>query len=133
MYIHINYHYFTDPCDTIKYLNDWKRSVAFTTETMMICDNLLIEDWYRVTSGSGERMPTECPTGGFRCNTGRPIWLSSGNIYFLNCSLCYSFSSHRHYKYFSIKVSVMYWYFFLYLWLKFIQYTHDLDIKIPEG
>lgn len=115
MYIHINYHYLTDPCNTIKYLDDWKRSAAFTTDTVRICDNLLKEDWYRVISGSGERMPTECLTGGFRCNTGRPIWLSSGNIYFLNCSLCYSFSIHRHYTYFSIQISVMHSYFFIFM------------------
>ncbi|XP_063416475.1 uromodulin-like [Mytilus trossulus] len=32
--------------------------------------------WYRVTSGAGEEMPTECIHGGFRCGTAHPIWMN---------------------------------------------------------
>ena len=49
--------------------------MAFVTDALPICDNLLEEGWYRITSGAGDRMPTECPLGGFRCNTVRPIYL----------------------------------------------------------
>lgn len=74
--------YFTDPCATTNYLNDWRRSVAFEVDsTNKLCDNILEAGWYRITSGQGDRMPTECVEGGFRCNTGVPIWLSNGKRY----------------------------------------------------
>ena len=40
-----------------------------------ICDTFL-SGWYRVTSGAGENMPTECIDGGFRCGTISPIWMN---------------------------------------------------------
>ncbi|CAC5377862.1 unnamed protein product [Mytilus coruscus] len=64
-----------DPCQTTANIDDWQRSVAFGTDTTQICDNVLAEGWYRVTSNAGELMPTECPVGGFRCNTAKPIYL----------------------------------------------------------
>ncbi|CAC5390509.1 unnamed protein product [Mytilus coruscus] len=63
------------PCRTAQNIDDWQRSVAFGTDTTMICDNFLAEGWYRVISGAGELMPTQCPVGGFRCNTAKPIYL----------------------------------------------------------
>lgn len=38
----------------------------------------MVEDWYRVVSGAGELMPTECPVEGFQCGTMNPVWLSTG-------------------------------------------------------
>lgn len=74
-----NIHFFVaDPCDTTEHINDWQRSVAFATDTTQICDNILAEGWYRVISGAGELMPTECPVGGLRCNTAKPIYLYTG-------------------------------------------------------
>lgn len=67
-----------DPCDTTEIIDDWQRSVAFGTDTTQICDNFLAEGWYRVTSPAGELMPTECPIGGSRCNTDKPIYLYTG-------------------------------------------------------
>ncbi|CAG2217335.1 unnamed protein product [Mytilus edulis] len=63
------------PCRTAQNIDDWQRSAAFGTDTTMICDNVLTEGWYRVISHAGELMPTECPRGGFRCNTAKPIYL----------------------------------------------------------
>lgn len=72
---------YTDPCSTTNYLNDWRRSVAFEIDTVQICDNILEEGWYRIISGQGDKMPTECPEYGFKCNTAIPIWLLNGNYY----------------------------------------------------
>ncbi|XP_052076398.1 von Willebrand factor D and EGF domain-containing protein-like [Mytilus californianus] len=72
--------YTADPCDTTEHINDWQRSVAFATDTTQICDNILAEGWYRVTSDSGELMPTECPVGGLRCNTAKPIYLYTDDL-----------------------------------------------------
>lgn len=64
-------------------LDDWRRSVAVLSTNFSICDNLLQEAWYRITSGAGERMPTECVKGGFRCSTQDSIWLSNGKCYII--------------------------------------------------
>ncbi|VDH89919.1 Hypothetical predicted protein, partial [Mytilus galloprovincialis] len=68
----------TDPCDTTKFINDWRRSVAVTNDHQL-CDNILKEDWYRVLSGSGTKMPTVCPVSFFACGTTGHIWLSNGD------------------------------------------------------
>lgn len=59
-------------------INEYKRSVSFEEDLPHICDNMLQPGWYRITSGAGERMPSECIESGYRCNTVSPIWLSSG-------------------------------------------------------
>ncbi|XP_063416202.1 uncharacterized protein LOC134697845 [Mytilus trossulus] len=64
-----------DPCQTTAHIDDWQRSVAFAIDTTQICDNVLADGWYRVTSNAGELMPTQCPIGGLRCNTAKPIYL----------------------------------------------------------
>ncbi|XP_076071653.1 oncoprotein-induced transcript 3 protein-like [Mytilus galloprovincialis] len=70
-----------DPCATANYLNNWRRSVAFEVDpSNKLCDNILEPGWYRITSGQGDRMPTECVEGGFRCNTAVPIWLSNDSL-----------------------------------------------------
>lgn len=66
-----------DPCDTTNFINDWRRSVAVTNDHQL-CDNILKEDWYRVLSGSGTKMPTVCPVSFFACGTTGHIWLSNG-------------------------------------------------------
>lgn len=43
-----------------------------------ICDSSLKEGWYRITSGAGELMPTECAEFGWRCGTANPIYLKDG-------------------------------------------------------
>ncbi|XP_071127469.1 oncoprotein-induced transcript 3 protein-like [Mytilus edulis] len=68
-----------DPCFTTKLIDDWRRSVA-NAAIIGVCDNFLEEGWYRVISGAGELMPTECPIGGYRCGTTSPFWLSSNNV-----------------------------------------------------
>ena len=70
------------PCRTTNFLDDWQRSVAFAMDVLPICDNFLEEGWYRITSAAGDRMPTECPLGGFRCNTAKPIYLDKGKRVF---------------------------------------------------
>lgn len=47
-----------------------------------LCDNFLKEGWYRIKSKAGDRMPTTCPSLGFKCCTTNPLWLSDGNIAF---------------------------------------------------
>lgn len=71
--------YILEPCLTTYQISEWKRSVAYT-DTNGMCDSFLYEGWYRVTSGAGEMMPTECPKWGFRCGTVNPLYLSRGNI-----------------------------------------------------
>lgn len=72
---------FEDPCQQENHniINDWRRSVALPSGGL--CDNLLEEAWYRIVSGAGEKMPTECVDMGLRCSTGDPIWLSKGKCY----------------------------------------------------
>lgn len=41
-----------------------------------ICDSDLKSGWYKSISKAGSDMPTECPKGGFRCGTHKPIWLN---------------------------------------------------------
>ncbi|CAC5414798.1 unnamed protein product [Mytilus coruscus] len=69
-----------EPCDTHNFIDDWKRSVAYVPDNPHLCDSFLLEDWYRVVSGTGELMPTECPVGGWRCGTTNPIWLSKDSF-----------------------------------------------------
>ena len=73
------FYYPLDPCFTTNTIDEWKRSVA-NPDHNDICDNLLIPGWYRIISGAGEKMPTTCPFGGFRCGTTSPMWLSSSKI-----------------------------------------------------
>lgn len=44
--------------------------------TNRICDSNLKPGWYKSVSDAGTDMPTECPVGGFRCGTSKPIWLN---------------------------------------------------------
>lgn len=69
-----------EPCETNNFIDNWKRSVAYEPDNPNLCDSFLLEDWYRVISGAGELMPTECPIGGWRCGTTNPIWLSKGSF-----------------------------------------------------
>lgn len=73
-----------DPCFTKNIIVDWRRSLAYTEMTTAICDNFLLEQWYRVISGAGELMPIMCMIGGFRCGTRAPYWLSSSTYYSKN-------------------------------------------------
>lgn len=41
----------------------------------IISDGLLNNDWYRIISENGDKMPTY-PPGLFRCGTINPIWLN---------------------------------------------------------
>ncbi|VDI18310.1 Hypothetical predicted protein [Mytilus galloprovincialis] len=69
-----------EPCETNNFIDNWKRSVAYEPDNPNLCDSFLLEDWYRVVSGAGELMPTECPIGGWRCGTTNPIWLSKEGV-----------------------------------------------------
>lgn len=40
------------------------------------CDNTLKPGWYRISSKSGEEMPTECVQSGGRCGTLRSMWMN---------------------------------------------------------
>ncbi|CAG2252440.1 unnamed protein product [Mytilus edulis] len=66
-----------EPCETPNVIDNWKRSAANNlTDNTFLCDSRLEEGWYRITSTAGERMPTECLIGGYRCGTAYPIYLS---------------------------------------------------------
>ncbi|XP_071143816.1 von Willebrand factor D and EGF domain-containing protein-like isoform X1 [Mytilus edulis] len=72
-----------EPCETNNFIDDWTRSVAYNLNDSKIqerCDSFLVEDWYRVVSGAGELMPTECPVEGFQCGTMNPVWLSTEGV-----------------------------------------------------
>ncbi|XP_076072006.1 uncharacterized protein LOC143043712 [Mytilus galloprovincialis] len=67
-----------DPCNNYKVLDsaeDFKRSAANSKNTSL-CDNMLASGWYRIISKAGERMPTKCIVGGFRCGTISSIWMN---------------------------------------------------------
>lgn len=50
----------------------------------MLCDNLLPAGWFRVISGAGENMPTDCEkVSDGKCGTARPIYLSNGGWKFI--------------------------------------------------
>ncbi|CAG2201048.1 unnamed protein product [Mytilus edulis] len=66
-----------NPCITTLQINDTIRSVTYN-KTSDLCDSSLLEGWYKITSTTGELMPTSCPKMGFTCGTISPIWLSSG-------------------------------------------------------
>ncbi|VDI76667.1 Hypothetical predicted protein [Mytilus galloprovincialis] len=68
-----------DPCLTTNQISEWKRSISYG-DTNVICDSFLYEGWYKVTSGAGEMMPTECPKDGYRCGTADPYYLSREDI-----------------------------------------------------
>ncbi|XP_052078001.1 uncharacterized protein LOC127715933 [Mytilus californianus] len=66
-----------DPCIDYKVLDsadDSRRSAA--NGYGQLCDNTLESGWYRIISKAGERMPTECIVGGFRCGTMSSIWMN---------------------------------------------------------
>ncbi|VDI03159.1 Hypothetical predicted protein, partial [Mytilus galloprovincialis] len=69
-------------CETTRILNDWKRSVKYAAQAgdVELCDNFLKEGWYRITSKAGDKMPTSCPSLGFKCCTTYPLWLSDENV-----------------------------------------------------
>lgn len=70
------------PCNNYKILdspNDFTRSVA--NGGGQNCDNTLAGGWVRFISKSGERMPTQCVYGGFRCGTQIPIWMNGMKTY----------------------------------------------------
>lgn len=69
---------FTEPCETNVFIDNYKRSVAYVPTDEFICDSSLKEGWYRITSGAGELMPTECVEFGWRCGTANPIYLKDG-------------------------------------------------------
>ncbi|XP_052076402.1 uncharacterized protein LOC127714386 [Mytilus californianus] len=66
-----------DPCMNYKVLDsldESRRSAAKSSGHL--CDNTLESGWYRIISKAGERMPTECIVGGFRCGTISSIWMN---------------------------------------------------------
>lgn len=72
-----------NPCSPGNYieLDHWQRSTgnSYYGQNTMLCDNFLPPGWYRPTSPVGNRMPTECVRGGFRCGTTGSIWLNGQN------------------------------------------------------
>ncbi|XP_071123915.1 uromodulin-like [Mytilus edulis] len=67
-----------DPCHDYKNLDtadDFKRSTG-NANNDNLCDNALEPDWYRITSKSGEKMPTECVQDGGRCGALRSVWMN---------------------------------------------------------
>lgn len=72
---------FSEPCETINFIDDWKRSAANNLiDNTFLCDSMLEEGWYRIISTAGERMPTECLIDGYRCGTAYPIYLSRKGV-----------------------------------------------------
>ncbi|XP_071123918.1 uncharacterized protein [Mytilus edulis] len=69
-----------DPCTNFTKLDEWKRSIANTAMKYRICDSYLKSGWYKSISKAGSDMPTECPKGGFRCGTHKPIWLNGSEL-----------------------------------------------------
>ncbi|XP_076071801.1 uncharacterized protein LOC143043313 [Mytilus galloprovincialis] len=65
-----------DPCTNFTTLNEWRRSVANDDTAKRICDSNLKPGWYKSISKAGPDMLTDCPVGGFRCGTNKPIWLN---------------------------------------------------------
>ncbi|CAC5390460.1 Low-density lipoprotein receptor-related protein 6 [Mytilus coruscus] len=58
--------------------NEEKRSIGYTLDLSLdvpISDNDLQDNWYRVISDNGDRIPT-FPPGSLRCGTYMPIWLN---------------------------------------------------------
>ncbi|OPL33186.1 hypothetical protein AM593_08702, partial [Mytilus galloprovincialis] len=69
------------PCETINFIDNWKRSAANDKiDNTFLCDWMLEEGWYRIYSTAGDRMPTECLIGGYRCGTAYPIYLSRKGV-----------------------------------------------------
>ncbi|CAG2200141.1 unnamed protein product [Mytilus edulis] len=65
-----------DPCTNFTTINEWRRSVANDDTAKRICDSNLKPGWYKSVSKAGPDMLTDCPVGGFRCGTNKPIWLN---------------------------------------------------------
>lgn len=70
---------FADPCYQYSVIqNEEKRSPMYVTDQSsddIISDGLLNNDWYRIISENGDKMPTY-PPGLFHCGTINPIWLN---------------------------------------------------------
>lgn len=75
-----------DPCHDYKTLDtkdDFSRSTGYTKH-VSLCDNMLEPNWYRISSKSGERMPTECVQNGGRCGALYSIWMNGKIFIYFN-------------------------------------------------
>lgn len=82
-----------DPCvSPYSKIDDYRRSVSFTSNSdnpSVLCDTTLKKGWYRVTSKTGELMPTQCPQIG-ACGTYYGIWLKGGKECLMLVTTIYS-------------------------------------------
>ena len=69
-----------DPCYNYQNLSDAKRKSSYVTskDGPSLCDNLLLEGWYRFVGAAGTKMPTT-RVSAYRCGTGRSGWLDDAH------------------------------------------------------
>ena len=69
-----------DPCYNYQNLSDAKRKSSYVTpkDGPSLCDNLLLEGWYRFVGAAGTKMPTT-RVSAYRCGTDRSGWLDDAH------------------------------------------------------
>ena len=69
-----------DLCYNYQNLSDAKRKSSYVTskDGPWLCDNLLLEGWYRFVGAAGTKMPTT-RVSAYRCGTGRSGWLDDAH------------------------------------------------------
>ena len=69
-----------DPCYKYQNLSDAKRNSSYVTskDETSLCDNLLLEGWYRFVGAAGTKMPTTSVSAN-RCGTYRSGWLNGAH------------------------------------------------------
>lgn len=72
-----------------KTIDQWQRSTKNVVSAGRICDSDIENGWYRPNSKAGNLMPTKCVHGGFKCGTGKPIWMNGKFVFIHFVVLCF--------------------------------------------
>ena len=72
-----SFHFVADPCYHYKNLTDANRKISYQTADGL-CDNQLLEGWYRFVGAAGTKMPTARVRAN-RCGTYRSGWLNGAH------------------------------------------------------
>ena len=74
------FNFLADPCYNYQNLSDATRKSSYITQenSQPLCDNKLLEGWYRFVGAAGTKMPTT-RVPAFRCGTDRPGWLDKAH------------------------------------------------------
>ena len=72
-----SFHFVADPCHHYKNLTDANRKISYKTADGL-CDNQLLEGWYRFEGAAGTKMPTT-HVSAYSCGTDWSGWLDGAH------------------------------------------------------